>query len=784
MKLLIDNLDGLGAQDYTAFVDAGKAPSLARKLNSPAELKFGLVSGLGSLAVPAMGGRITLTLSNGNDLFTGYIVETPAYQYLGWADRGPVYRYEINALSDVMLMDEKAPPPHPPFVDRSAGSAFEQLTAEALPGRFDVSGVEAGDPIPYYSVNPAKKWTESAAEIALSARCSYRDDNGKLFFAPLGANTYALAESAATFSPGDLQLQSVNRLVNDLTILGPLEPSAHVKDYFCGDGFTTYFYLSQKPFTRSSQVALYNRTILDEIYTEMDPTHWTVSDPLGAITVSNGALQVAGGTGTDGQTLLSFIEQIELGGATKLEHGDVVFVSSAASDGVIGGLYAGAVSIAGCLAGFRVTPVGGTCNIQALVRGAVTGTPLATQAGHHYVFTTMLYPTEAYRMQQVFHSSLHPSGGARGGGAVGCDVRVVLEVQDIDPANPATQVAAATVLYDEVVQNAPGFCTYALINAGSLHCSVAFTYIWLPVDALVRATPFEGSTVTVLTGSLLDGAACQVTTAPALEFYSGYIPALSELIEVSYRGQGHAMARVIDPASIAAHQRGGDDGVRGSVREIGLPVPRTSADCETAALALLDDAGQGWVGEYQAWSQFLPGGAADIFPGDGLAVNVPSRMASFLAIVREVDVEIADMAGENSRYTMKFVDAGDPSLDFAFGTAQMKQTQVLTPMDATEVGSYYIGDLTDAEVTNVTSTTVTVDVGFTPVAGGGIEVRYSDNGWGVGYNGNLVGRFTGSSFTLTRYARAQTYFLRGHDGSGPPKYSRYSTALHVDYPLT
>jgi len=783
MELLIDNLDGLGPQDYTAIVDASKNPTLARKLNSPAELKFGLVAGMGSLVVPALGGRVTLTSSNGNDLFTGYIVQTPTYQYLGWADRGLVYRYEIQALSDVMLMDQKAPPAHPPFVDRNAGDAFEQLTAEALPGWFDVSGVQPGDPIPYYSVNPANKWTGSAAEIALSARFSYRDDNSKLFFAPLGANTYALAEDSATFSPGDLQLQSVNRLVNDLTILGPLEPSAHVKDYFCGDGYTTYFYMSQKPFTRSSQVALYNRTILDEMYTELDPTHWTVTDPLRVITVSNGQLQVAGGTGIDGQTLLNFIEQVELGGATMLEHGDVVFVSSAASDGVIGGLYAGAVSIAGCLAGFRITPLGANCNIQALVEGSVTGTALATQAGHHYVFTTMLYPTEAYRIQQVFHSSLHPSGSPRGGGAVAGDVRVVLEVQDIDPMNPATQIAPATVLYDGVISNAPGFCTYALINAGSIRCSLAFTYIWLPVDALVRGTLPGENTVTVLTGSLLDGAACQVTTAPALEFYPEYVPATNELIEVSYRGEGHAIARVINSASIAAHQRGGDNGVRGSVREIGLPVPRTSADCEIAALALLDDAGQGWSGEYQAWSRFLPGGAADVFPGDGLAVSVPSRLATFSAIVREVDVEIADIAGENSRYTLRFVDAGDPSLDFAFVTALMKQTQVLTPMDVSAVGSFYLADLTDAEVTNVTSTTVTIDVGFTPVAGGGIEVRYSDEGWGVGYNGNLVGRFTNESFTLTRYARAQTYFLRSYDGSGPPKYSRYSTALHVDYPL-
>jgi hypothetical protein len=781
MKLTIDNLDGLGPQDYTAFVDSGRSPSLVRKLNSPAELKFGLAAGTGSVAVPAIGGRVTLTLSNGNDLFTGYIVEMPAYQYLGWVDRGRVYRYEVDALSDVMLMDQKAPPPHPPFVDRSAGSAFAQLAAEALPGWFDVSGIEAGDPIPYYSVNPAKKWTASGAESALSGRCSYRDDNGNLFFSPVAANTYALAESTVTFSPGDLQLQSVNRLVNDLTILGPLEPSAHVKDYFCGDGYTTYFYMSQVPFTRGSQVALYNRTILDEIYTELDPTHWTVTDPLGVITVSNGQLQVAGGTGIDGQTLLNFIEQVELGGATMLEHGDVVF--NGASDGVIGALYDGAVSIVGCLAGFRITPLGDYCNIQALVGGSVTGTALATQAGHHYVFTTMLYPTEAYRMQQVFHSSLYPSGSPRGGAAVACDVRVVLEVQDIDPTNPATQIAPATVLYDDIVANAPGFCTYALINAGNIQCSLAFTYIWLPVDALVRGTLPGENTVTILTGSLLDGAQCQVTTSPALEFYPEYIPAANELIEVSYRGQGHAIARVINSASIEAHQRGGDDGVRGSVREIGLPVPRSSADCEIAALALLDDAGQGWSGEYRAWNQFLPGGAADIFPGDGLAVNVPSRMATFTAIVRAVDVEITDIAGENSRYTLRFVDAGDPSLDFAFVAALMKQTQVLTPIDVTEVGNYYLADLPDAEVTNVTSTTVTVNAGWTPPAGGGVEVRYSDEGWGVGYNGNLMGRFTSSSFTLTRYARAQDYFLRSYDDSTPPKYSRYSAALHVDYPL-
>ena len=63
------------------------------------------------------------------------------------------------------------------------------------------------------------------------------------------------------------------------------------------------------------------------------------------------------------------------------------------------------------------------------------------------------------------------------------------------------------------------------------------------------------------------------------------------------------------------------------------------------------------------------------------------------------------------------------------------------------------------------------------------EVRYSDMAWGIGNNRNLIGRFTSSTFTLPRYGRAQAYFLRSYDNSAPARYSRYSTALFVDYPL-
>jgi hypothetical protein len=64
----------------------------------------------------------------------------------------------------------------------------------------------------------------------------------------------------------------------------------------------------------------------------------------------------------------------------------------------------------------------------------------------------------------------------------------------------------------------------------------------------------------------------------------------------------------------------------------------------------------------------------------------------------------------------------------------------------------------------------------------GAEVREHDYGWGVANDRNLLGRFTTEAFTLARLARTQNYFLRLYDNSSPPHYSRYSAALHVDYP--
>lgn len=485
-----------------------------------------------------------------------------------------------------------------------------------------------------------------------------------------------------------------------------------------------------------------------------------------------------------GPTTTTVTQQLELGGAIELQHGDVSF--NAASQGVIGGLYSGGVSAATCVAGFQVTPNGTGSNIQALINGSATGPIVATIAGHRYVLTTYLYSMEVYRSEETFHSSTHPAGNGWGGAPVPADVRFVLALQDIDPTNQATMLTPAAVLFDGVVENAPGFCTYALVNAANMQCSIAYTYAAHISLAEVRTALPNASYVTQVVGAVSSGAECEISSSTTLDFFPQYVPPVNTAIVVSYRGYGRAAAEVVNSASVASLANGADNGVRGFARTMKNPGARTQADCENAALAILDDSGAtAWTGTYKTWSDFLPGGAEDIFPGDAVNVNAPSRGAQFSAIVRKVTIDVADPADDRGMYTIEF--ANDLAQPLAYEDATSATTIPLQGLPlrlaTTQIGNYYLSNLIDAQITEVSSTTVSIDAGIVPANGGGIEIRLHDFGWGVANDRNLLGRFSTQTFTLPRLARTQNYFLRLYDGSSPPRYSRYSTALYVDQPL-
>lgn len=772
MQLTINSFDGAGPRDYTPWLVPGTL-KITRALNRGERMECTLAAEYGDLVVPAAGGRIVVTREDGHKLFTGYLTTAPQIGHLGVQQAAPVHQYRLAAADDATLLDRKRMVPRPAFLDRTAGAILRELLAD-FGGALGDLGVAEMETVPRFAASQQLTWSEHARRLATQVRGAFRAFDGEVSLQALDEITHEIAENEALVSPQSLAISAPDRLCNDVIMLGRYEPRAYVKDYFIGDGLTLAYTLSQTPFSRRSS------TLLEEEFsgTALDPRLWTAQDPGGAFSVNGGRLQMNGGPVADGDAYVRAAELIELGGALNLQHGEVEF--TAASDGVIGGLYTGTISRANCKAGFRVGNSGGATTIRALVNGSESGATITTVAGRRYALSTRIYAAEADRRQQVFHSSVSGAGSGIGGDAIPSDARFILEVHEIDPVNPGSLGAASTVLYDGVLTNLPTHCVYAIASAGDLRGNIRFVRLLRMVGVEVRSMAPSQAPRTRLAGSIAEGAECVITQSPQLIFFSPFVPAPNETIVARYRATGPAIARRTDSASIAAHANGNDDGVRTSILRIVEPAARNSRDCERAAAAFMEDSTQAaWQGSYECCSDFLPNGpASDPLPGDAVIVSAPSRAAGFTATLREVEMEVRDAAEDRSIYTLRFAnDAADP-LAWEFDQGVLRG-----PLEEVIAGEEFLAALPDAEITAITSTTITVDAGVIPPAGGGIEVRRTDFAWGAENDRNLIGRFTTQVFTLPRLARIQTYCIRQFDVGAPRRYSRHATALHVDYPF-
>jgi hypothetical protein len=176
------------------------------------------------------------------------------------------------------------------------------------------------------------------------------------------------------------------------------------------------------------------------------------------------------------------------------------------------------------------------------------------------------------------------------------------------------------------------------------------------------------------------------------------------------------------------------------------------------------------MGEYAGWSDFVP----EVWPGDVLHVEARSRGCVADAVIREVGIEAVDPANERSWMTMKFAnEAADP-----VAIVTTAASEKLTVRDAQ---IFALAGLAQAQVTDITSTSVTMDMGCDPLEGSGFEIRRSDSGWDARIDRNLVGRFNTRVITVPRLSRVVSYWVRQYDAAG--RYSQVATLLHVDYPL-
>jgi len=776
----------IATSDYSRALDSSRSFHLTRKLHEPERFEAWLLIAPGATP-PSTGARVILTHTDGHTLFTGYL-QSPEFEPLGFTANIPAYRAHIIALGDQSLLDHKPLPLRAPFTQRTAGSILKQITHDLalanITTPFDTSTVDDLITLTDVVETKSKRWSDCARDLALRARGIFRAHDGKVLFTTPGTTIHTIDESAANFDPEALAMQSPPNLINEVLVVGNIEPGAYCKDYFQGDGLTLSYPLSHKPFNKFAQTIL-----LDEYDANpLIPSAWIETDPASALSIADGKLIVNGGTGSDSETVKRFTEQVEIGGTLTLQHGDVTF--NAASNGIIGGLYTGNIAAANCWAGFRITPstsVSGQSVIQPLIQGAAAGTSITTTTGHRYLLTTRIYCTEVFRTQQTFCSSTSPNTSPRGGFNIPADARIVLEVHDVDPANPGTLAAPATVLYDGLLSGAPYICSYAVINAASMFCSLSFTRIVQEIAAEFRSTiPSQSSRArTVGLGS--EGAQCNITSSPSLLFFSPYVPVQGESIVVRYRAQNRAAGLATNISSQVSLRNGYDDGIRAAAVKITTPPPRTTPDCINAALAFLDDSTQtAWQGSYSCLSDLFPSGnTADPLPGDAVHILAPSRNIDCVCYLHQVDLESVSFSADvgtlqDDRLLITVHFANEAAVPLARATAKAVPAD---GFDLTPPQQRFAQDVPNAEIIAASSTTVTIDTGIAPALGCQFEVRRSDTGWGATSDRNLIGRFTTQQFTVPRLARSQTYYVCYLQNGPTPLYSQNSTALHIDIPL-
>lgn len=780
MNVTIDNLDGAGAVDYSATLCPDGPLKIERVLNAPS-ISSGLldVSDAG-LKVPVRRARVVVTSASGTVLFTGYVATEPEAVYAGVGLAGPVYRYAWSAVSDEWLLDKQPLPVLGAGLGQSAGQLLTTLTNRVSAGLFTTAGVASGHAVGVFEPVQTESWSRNAGGLASSTYAAYRVVDGALSLQPAGMATHVL-NLDGTGGGGTLQVAAfkstaVKQLANDVTVSGEMEPGAYVTEVFEGDGTTTAFQLSQDPFKSKKKAG--STEFLTDSFNQavLDTQRWQVSDPGSHLRLSAAGMTMNGGTGLDGQTMLQAIDSLELGGALVIEAGNVQL--SGASAGVLCGLYPGAIQSANCFAGYNVRQSGGATVVVPFVNGVEVGTAFTILQGHAYTLRIRLHCVEAQRVLQMYYAMVDGSLQSFGGGTVSAPISVVFEVQDLGVASNTP----ATVLYDGNTVSSPSNCSFIAVNSVQLFGSMGYCRVTETGSAWMVSTLPSGAKMTRLIGVVGEGADCRISAAGKVTFFAGRVPAPGELVTVTYRVRQRAVARLEDAASVAAEAAGGMPGTAQWLGKVVKPAARSSMDCESAAEAVLSFATSRAAALSGAYEAINPSG--DVWPGDVLALTANGQTTS--VVVRRVQLVDGMARPEVLIYRMSFANDWAESLGMTLSESVaadvlLPATALASPLPA---GSGVLANLQQLQVVSATGTALQVDTGIVPPAGGGFEVRRRDGAFGPGVDQDLVLRSPVRSFSIPREGQIEHYYVRMYDASMPPLYSRFSSAVFTNLPVS
>lgn len=766
----------INGQDYTSALDAARPLTIERKLNAPSicQLWITLAANV-TLAGPARYQSLAVTGDDGTVYFTGYIAVSPLPEYAGLGLEGPRYRTAIQAVSDELLLDQLMMPRSSNTTDLTAGQLLALLVQQAGSDALSTQGFSLATAVSNYTPEPGANWSRQAGAAAGMARATYRGLGGSILLSSIPANIHPLNETDGSLELANLSFTSdVKRvLANDVTVCGESEPVALVTEYFLGDGVTTAFNLAYDPYFPAAS----KTTLIHELFNEaeLNESLWSATGAAGTLTLGPNGLTMNGGNGIDGDTVLAWLNPIEMGGTVLLEAVGVTLALNSA--GIIGGFFTAPEVAANCTAGFQATAQAGTgaVTLQPIIEGSAAGSTFTINPANQYTLRVRVHCPECERARSIYYSFGDSGAISAGGNGIVAPGKIQMEIQEFVNGVGATPVT----LYDGAVTFLPGNCMAVAASSLSLVGTMRGFNVTNLGSGWVVSTPTSGGPYTRRVGSAIEAAECHVERTGKLVFYTGSAPAAGEQVAVNYRTIGRAVGRAVNTASQQALAAAGAPSIAVWMGTVSSPPARSSADCRYAAQVIEQAAASVsalWSGTYKGTRASF---AADVWPGDALALNAPSTSLNAQVVVRTVKVSYAPSCPDLVQYEVSF--ANDWADDLAIKTSAAVPADTWLPA---LVSPTVLANLNNLTVTTLNGSTVTINTGVAPPSGGGFEIRLRDFYFMAGEDPTLVARSSAQSIMFSRVSAADRFYIRMYDGSTPPNYSEYSTALFINLPLS
>ena len=744
---------GQGDVDYTQYVVDGSI-SIQRGLNTPSSCSLSMVNYDRAFVMPPQRSYMRIySTKYQRTLYSGFLTNDAAYNYQTDSvkaqqqqappapTRPQQFQYDLTFTSDEYLLQLKAVPFIPAFVNQTQGQILQQLAEVLCPGYFDYAYVASGQLVPYLLYNPTTSWSEYAKQFGDASNYRYSVVDRQIHFQPYNDGSlgivYDESKGQGTFDPTLLQTQAMTTpIVNDVTIIGSQEGGNNHEDYFMGDGFTGSFPLRHQVFNAGGQQGSAQSgsgsVIVSDDWNEtsFNTQNWTIQDPTNAFNLIDGALNITSAFTTPyGESYIQAANGLELAGGLILQHGEFTFNDS--STGIVGGVYDDAtLNPDTCETGFLIQPTttvivtasgASGISIQPFRQGAVPfqAFDVVTKVNKTYVLSTIVSSPSPVRYTQIYTTM----GGVVFGGeqlAPTVSGNITWQVQETDV------FTGFITNYTFVVSGCqlPSFAIYGLINNVRLNLSLTGTTIYTPPLATLNVcseigagllqpiyisgnqqytgayvTP-SGGNLPILPGQLgaeqqwplgssLQNQSAEIdigTTLSTLNFYSNDLPGVGTRIRLQSWESQAAVSRVQDPASIAIEAAVvGDDGIRSAIINNLNPLPRCAEDCDAAAQAYITDrVNTFYQGTYMASYLFFKQTTnnIDFYPvcGRFLNINSPARGINNLqTLVTSVTTTVVEMFGEIMNHSISF--GPDLYLEKVIEQFVSQPANVLLPQD-------------------------------------------------------------------------------------------------------